>query len=358
MRYPNLQLLRVAAAVGVVLHHTAAHAVAVLGVSAGDVAFLLGRVVVGFPVPLFFAVSGFVLAHAARNSAGGHCAPRFLLARFLRLYPGYWLAVAVALGLSRGGLLSPVHRALVPHTNAGTFTLWPNGGRSPLFLGVEWSLIYEVFLSVALCGLAVFGRGMWAAAGCWLVALGVKAAVAPGLGTEVLPHWKTIGLSGFVVPFLLGVLAHGVKDRGRRWRWAAAAAVGWCLAVGSARFTSVDAAWWNWGVAAAAAVWLAARLPQVAAGNRFARLGDATYGLFLVHVPVMLAVMYAFVRCGVPGRVEAAMAAGAAALVVGFWFGRVESALHARLRPVGKWRVADFRPRWPRPRLPRFARTP
>src|SRR5262245_427807 len=127
MRYPNVHLLRVVAAAGVVIHHTGAHGAAILGIPHADVSFLLHPVAVGFPVPLFFAVSGFVLAHAVRTAPGGHSAPRFLLARFLRLYPGYWLALAVAIGLSWAGLLSATHRAFVPMTGFGTVALWPNG---------------------------------------------------------------------------------------------------------------------------------------------------------------------------------------------------------------------------------------
>ena len=349
MRYTNVQLLRVAAAVGVVAHHTGAHGAAVLGVPSEDVAFLLNRVVVGFPVPLFFAVSGFVLTHAARSAPGGHSVGRFLIARFLRLFPGYWLALGVALAMSAGGLLSPTHRELLPHVNLGTFSLWPNGARSPLFLGVEWSLIYEVFLSASLALIACGRVSLLVAV--WLVVLGVKALAAPGYGSAVLPHWTTIGLSSFLVPFLLGVIAYHANVRAPRW--VVAALVGVCPFAGASRATT-DAANWNWGVAAAGVVWLAVRLPAVRPDHPLARLGDATYGLFLIHVPVMLAVMYAGVWAG---RIEGALLAGGVALVAGFAFGRLEAGLYSRLRPIGKWTRADVRARL-RFRRPRLARTP
>lgn len=354
MRFTNLQLIRLGAALVVVVLHSAMHAVEVLGVPPGDVSFLMHRVLLGFPVPLFFAVSGVVLTHAARTARGGYSAPRFLLARFLRLFPGYWLALVVALLVSAAGLLSPVHKQLVPHVNFGTFTLWPNGARSPLFLGVEWTMLYEVFLSVALCGLALFGRRVWVAVVVWLAVLAVRAAVAPGYGTHVLPHWKSIGVSAFVIPFLFGILAYELRDRGRQW--VVAAVVGWCLVFGSARFATIDAACWNWGVAAGGAVWLAMRLPQVSAENRLVRLADASYGLFLIHVPVILAVLYAFARAGVlVGRAEGAVIAGAVAVFVGVAFGRIEWAMYLRLRPIGKWTAADVRAKltFRRPRLAR-----
>jgi exopolysaccharide production protein ExoZ len=81
VRYTNIQFLRVAAAVGVVLYHLSCHAPALVGV---DPARLGHPLLAGLPVPLFFAVSGFVLAHALRSAPPG----RFLLARAVRLYPG------------------------------------------------------------------------------------------------------------------------------------------------------------------------------------------------------------------------------------------------------------------------------
>src|SRR6187401_3600320 len=96
MRFNNIQVLRILAAVAVVLFHVEHH----LQCPA------LSRLIDGswtcFPVPLFFAISGFVLTHAVRNARTGS----FLFARALRLYPGFWLATAIVAAVlaATGGL--------------------------------------------------------------------------------------------------------------------------------------------------------------------------------------------------------------------------------------------------------------
>ena len=332
MRYTNIQFLRVAAAVGVVLYHLGCHAPPLLGL---DPAVLRHTLVAGFPVPLFFAVSGFVLTHALRSAPPG----RFLVARFLRLYPGYWLALAGVVGLMRLRVYTEHHRWMIHFVGGTTLTLWPAGpGRVLYLLGVEWSLAYEVFLSVALAAFGLVGRGraVPVLAAAWLAVLGVKMAVWPGFGFDTLPHWSTIALSGYAVPFLLGVLAYQVRGADRRWGWLVGPAAAGCLYLTCTRPVTPEQAWALLGLAAAGVVWLAVVLPQADDRNRLARLGDYTYGLFLFHVPLMLAVFYPAARLGWADRWEVVWLGGAVALAGGLLFGRLEAAVHARLRPLAR----------------------
>lgn len=346
MRYHNIQLLRVLAAVGVVLYHLACHAPILVGTDPW--AFRLPWFA-GFPVPLFFAVSGFVLTHALRSAPPG----RFLFARFLRLYPGYWLAVLGVVVLMRLRAYTEVHRWLIYFVNLKTLSLWPAGAGRVLYVcGVEWSLVYEVFLSVALVVLSLSGlrRGLPLLTAVWLTAILAKVALWPGYASDQFPHWSTITLSAFNVPFLLGVLVYHARGVGRRLRWVVLALVlGW-LAVMPLRNMTMEQHWCSWGVAAAGVVWLAAQFGQVSDRNPLARAGDWTYGLYLVHVPLMLAVFYTAARTGWVGRAEVVWAAGFVALVGGFLFGRLECAVHARLRPLAKARLPHWRA-WPLVRL-------
>ncbi|HJZ59324.1 MAG TPA: acyltransferase [Gemmataceae bacterium] len=344
MRFTNIQLLRVAAAVGVVLYHLGCHAPLLVGL---DPVWLRYPLIAGFPVPLFFAVSGFVLTHAIRSAPPG----RFLLARFLRLYPGYWLALLGVIVLMRLQLYTEHHRWLIHFVNAHTLSLWPAGvGRAVYFLGVEWSLVYEVFLSVALAGLSLFGarRGVPILTAVWLAVIGVKMTMWPGYLYDQFPHWSTIALSGYNVPFLLGVLAYQVRGCGRRWGFVVAPVVVGLLYVVCTRPMLAEQQWCCWGAAAAGVVWLAVRLRQVSERNPLARLGDCTYGLFLFHVPLMLGVFYAAARVGWVGRWEVVWLAGAVAVVGGMLFGRLECALHARLRPLAKVKFGDVKSRMAR----------
>jgi peptidoglycan/LPS O-acetylase OafA/YrhL len=331
VRYTNIQFLRVAAALGVVLFHLGCHAPALVGL---DPAAFRHPLLAGFPVPLFFAVSGFVLTHALQTAPPG----RFLLARFLRLYPGYWLALAGVVLLMWLRVYTEQHRWAIHSTGVSTVTLWPAGaGRVLYFIGVEWSLVYEVFLSTILAAFGLFGRrAVPALAGVWLAALAVKMAVRPGYGFDTFPHWSRIALSGHAVPFLLGVVAYQLRGAGRRWGWAVGPAVVGLLYLNCTRPLDPERGWAVWGLAAAGLVWLAVALPQSSGENRLARLGDCTYGLFLFHVPLMLAVFYPAARLGWGGRWEVVWLAGAVAVAGGLLFGRVEAAVHARLRPLAR----------------------
>lgn len=342
MRFHNLQLLRVAAAVGVVVYHLAVYAQAHFGVTGPLLDLLRTGSWSAFPVPLFFALSGFVLTHAVRTARPG----RFLLARAVRLYPGFWVAtllfsLAMLLtgwpdGLPLRTRLVWVGWTLRPHEYGGCLYV----------LGVEWSLVYEVMLSAAVAGMSLLGvrRGLPLAAAAWLAVLGVKAILWPGYATDPFPTWKTIALSGFNVPFLLGVLAYYLRDRGHRWRWVVFVATAAFLITVPGRLKTLEGLWLAYGAASAAAVWFAVQVRQVNETNLLARLGDCTYGLYLAHVPVMIG---AFALLGAGGRplgpTAGVLVAGAAALVVGLLYGRFEAGLHARLRPLAKLTAADVR---------------
>ncbi len=331
MRFNNIQVLRIFAAVGVVVFHLGCHGPALIGIGSPRLKFPLFA---GFPVPLFFAVSGFVLTQAIQTASPG----RFLLARFLRLYPGYWLALAGMLLLMRLRVFTEHHRWMSYFTNWTTVTLWPAGeGRVLYFLSVEWSLVYEVFLSVSVAALSLGRRrSIPVLAFLWLSAIVLKIVVWPEAFSEQFPRWSTIGLSALNAPFLLGVISFALRKADIRWAMLVAPIVLTSLALGSTVLMSLEQVWLCWGVAGAGAVWLAVKLPQLADRNVLVRLGDCTYGLFLFHAPLLFAVLYPASRLGGYGRVEVLWLAAAVAIVGGLLFGRMEAALHSRLRPIAK----------------------
>ena len=345
MRFNNLQILRFFASGGVVLVHLAIAAGMVFRLADDRLRWLMLPWLASFWVPVFFALSGFVLTHALQSSTPG----RYLVLRAARLYPGYWLAVAAVVVLAWAGAW-PAGYPFAPDPSLSSILLLPvvptRAGQRVLV--VEWTLVYEMFLSASLLGLwCVAGRRRLPAAVCfWLVVIAVKAVVKPGYGSYMQASWKSIPLSAHVVPFLLGVLAYHLRDRGRRWRWPAlAAAVG--LIVAAAKTADTDTHCWLSGWAAALAVWFLTKVPDVSARNPLVRAGGYSYGLYLLHFPAIVFGFQALTASGVLAGTWAGVAVvGAFALVLGSAFGWLELSLYGRLK-----KRLDRRPAIALPRL-------
>ncbi|MDB5311842.1 MAG: acyltransferase 3 [Gemmataceae bacterium] len=337
MRFNNLQILRLVAATGVALLHLGLIADGAAGLTGGPVPWLKMPRVATVWVPVFFAVSGFVLTHALRSTPPG----RYLLLRAVRLYPGYWVVVGAVVGLVSLGAW-PGGYPWDPAPSAASLLLLPvrptRPGESVLL--VEWTLVYEMFLSVSLLGLWCLtgGRRVAGAAGVWLAVLAAKSALWPGYGSDTLASWKSIVVSAHVVPFLLGAVAYQFRTRGRKGRWAAAAAVVGLNAVAGSWALPTDAHYWLRGVAAGLTVWFLVQLPDVSGRNPLVVAGGYSYGLYLLHFPVILFVFQAMRAAAVPpGPWTAVGVAGGTAVGLGLAFGRLELALYGRLKAALDW---------------------
>ena len=104
-------------------------------------------------VLLFFAISGFVI-YASLRGPGPNVGRRFIVTRFFRLYPAYWLSLAAGLlvfwscrGETFGGYLIFANTTMLPRLL-----------HAPLVLGVYWTLETELVF-YALCWM--LWRGGW-----------------------------------------------------------------------------------------------------------------------------------------------------------------------------------------------------
>ena len=97
-------------------------------------------------VLLFFAISGFVI-YASLRGPGPGVGRRFVIARFFRLYPAFWLSLALGL------LVFWACRGLTfrPSLILANATMLPRLLDAPLVLGVYWTLETELVF-YALCG--------------------------------------------------------------------------------------------------------------------------------------------------------------------------------------------------------------
>jgi exopolysaccharide production protein ExoZ len=231
-------------------------------------------------VDIFFVISGFIMFTATRGEQVG----TFVWRRLVRVAPLYWIATLLMLALAvRGG------EALTPDRLA---TLW----KSALFIPhfsldfpdqvypyyiPGWTLNYEMFFyALFAVGIAV-GRPL-VATSCIigsLVALGlaIEPESAPGLTYTNL----------LLLEFLAGVWIGYVHSR----RSFQSLALGVLLPLGFIAILSVGENVILRGLAASAilicALSLERSMPKL---DLLKSLGDASYAIYLFHVPAMLAV--------------------------------------------------------------------
>jgi exopolysaccharide production protein ExoZ len=151
-RLASIQMLRAAAAMGVVFAHLTESYRAVFNAEDAVWDFYYGN----FGVDLFFVISGFVMVYASESLFGQPGASRkFAIRRLIRIVPLYWIATSYALW----GLLNVTGANLPAATWKSIFGSYfflpfpfPTGG--PLLI-VGWTLNYEMFFYL-IFAIAVF----------------------------------------------------------------------------------------------------------------------------------------------------------------------------------------------------------
>ena len=285
-----IQLLRALAARTVAAGPSAFAVAAFLGRGLG-----LGREDGGagqIAVMLFFVVSGYVMVVSSQALFGQPGARRaFWTRRLIRIMPPYWTAT---------GLLALIFLTLFPAPidplrlaqSALLIPYWPaDGSVWPVpFLWVGWTLFYEMMF-YALFGLFIAWRREAAIAGIMAVlgAIALAGLWVPPQNAALFSATRPITLV-FGAGMLLALWReHGGRAPG--WlRWAAVAGLGgalWLVPMpGNLGAMGFD--YLAWAALPALLIAFAAlsgplALPAAALINR---AGDASYAVYLLHVPV------------------------------------------------------------------------
>lgn len=299
-RLGSIQVLRAVAALMVVLLH------AVKAVSETTVAWisrlaptpldaLWFREALGSGVDIFFVISGFIMVHGAGRYASGQAHPLdFLVRRLFRIYPPYWAAtlilVAILALITRGDSpeLEPqrivTSLLLVP-------AIGPDGYLRPI-LGVGWTLSYEVYFYLVFFIALWVGRARYAVLLLLVLAsLFLASRLASG-ENPVLRFLQDPIILEFAYGAGIGWFHHRLRLGALKATllffcgFAAIFASSWLIHAGE-----IDDSWrfLCWGLPAAAIV--LACLTLDFGGGRTARgmiaIGDASYAIYLVHVPVI-----------------------------------------------------------------------
>ena len=274
-----IQALRAYAALGVTLFHISVN----LGVHWGVAwpQFTLGAA----GVDLFFAISGFVMVHSAAPLFAQGSGPRiFMRRRLARIVPLYWAAtLLMALAVPVYSLREAAYSFLfVPFVKR-------SGELGPIH-PLGWTLNYEMLFYV-----------IFAATMVWPLRRAVPAATAVlvglvAFGALVRPEAPSLRFwtDPIVLEFAFGMWIAVAYRAGLRLRRVTAnglVAAGCALALlyGPEEYPALRVLGWGLPMALVLA---GATLRQPAEGaltRLFARLGDASYSLYLLHFVLLLA---------------------------------------------------------------------
>lgn len=294
-------------------------------------------------VDFFFALSGYVIAHAYDDQ---HMGVRvFMLRRAIRLYPLY--AVGLSLGLLQALALWGLGRTSMTGSDIALSGLLnavylpsPFGAESDALFplnGPSWSLFFELLINW-LYATAIYRRSAFMGAVVLLGGAVLLAAVARHGSADLGWQWTEmhVGLAKVMCSFTLGVMLRRCVTpcpwvlRGPALGCALAILMLVMLFPVPERLRAWVDAVFIFGISPLL-VWVGA---SAVLGDRMGRwaktLGGASYGLYITHLPLVFAAGFVGHKVGVPAWV---LGSGFVLAVLGWavWLERVWD------RPARKW---------------------
>ena len=263
---------------------------------------MFGRMAVVF----FLVLSGFSLAISpARHGWRSGGVVQFLRRRAWRILPPYWAALAISLVISL--FVVPASHYGPPNTSSLLvyglvlqdvfFAPTPNGAFWSIGVEAELYLLFPLVLLVRRRFNAA------AAVACVTLPVIVRGLLAPGSNPVEGDNW----LAPHLAPvFVAGVVGAGIvvaSERVRRlpWGWFAVLAALPVLALGFIQgsvWTVRHYFWIDLAIAPAMTMLIAAVatgqpawLVRLLTARPLQRLGDSSYSLYLIHLPIVLVVI-------------------------------------------------------------------
>ena len=281
-------------------------------------------------VDVFFALSGFVLAHVYAMDAGRFSARDFFAARVARLYPLHLLGLSVLLvavtgaaGLGRGGEAGG-YTPLGFVANLFMLQAWGVPGAAQWNFPV-WTLSAEAFayalFPLVIAFAAPLRRRPFLVWGAGLLVVMAVGAVWPLLGAGPLADaTQTFGAVRGALEFLIGVAARFAFTRAKfsASTGSLLASLG-VLVAGVGAVANLDL----WVVAAGASllVFAIAGIDRAGAASPLAHpvmqeLGRLSYALFALHIPLFVIMTHVLRVGGVEGPVSAPVGMGMIAVAI------------------------------------------
>lgn len=249
-------------------------------------------------VYVFFAISGYIIAYSHRDETGVAAASGYALKRIFRLYPAYLFYATAALALHLGNWTTWDTSITEQHTAAefvAATTLVPLPGcRLVSFLGVGWSLFYEVVFYILFAAFFIGRRTGIATMALFAVAIVLNETVLHGPLA-----WLSSKSLLFVAGCALG-LYRGPLPMARAAAWLAS--IGGLILLGGALLLSASPFAYPCALIGAGAITFGVIGLDHTAGERHEslvhralhRLGDVSYSLYLCHT-VVHTILFRFV---------------------------------------------------------------
>jgi peptidoglycan/LPS O-acetylase OafA/YrhL len=242
-------------------------------------------------VSLFFVLSGFILTFTYRDQLAAKGARSFYQARFARIYPVVLLGLALCVPTTLY-LLNSDDRSLLmqwyPLNNNAYLTIAPSSCEA--FFYMMFPLMLRKMMSMRLAWLSFACIGLFLMQGLWIVFLQTFLPLSrSGFLVVGLPLTR---LFEFVVGVYAAILFHRLREQGVNRH-----ALGIKLVGGSLIALTVLALWHPVSPAFYLdSPWFAALILGLALLDRpvinflnqrsLVRLGEASYSLYLIHVPI------------------------------------------------------------------------
>lgn len=290
----NIQALRAAAALLVVWEHLGnrqsgieAHYLSGQPVFASFMNFGL------FGVDIFFVISGFIIyTTTATKRTGTTTSLDFFLRRCIRIYPAYWLAFIPLLAVY---VIAPQHFTQFHSVNMNlwaSFLLLPQVGHP--FLAVSWTLVFEMYFYLIFAALLLAQRKIMLPGLVLWLGLQIVGFAVLRTASGAVPEFFA---NPIAVEFIFGV---GIGMLYARNRLPApqivfgiallACAALWIVADRLGDIPGTERIF-LWGIPATGLVYgaVAIESTQRKTAPRWAvSLGDASYALYLWHLPVLI----------------------------------------------------------------------
>ncbi|MBI0477229.1 acyltransferase [Sphingomonas sp. MA1305] len=287
MKLHSIQCMRFIAATIVVIYHAYVSFVpSALTAPAVGAAYIFGFGKVG--VHIFFVISGYIMYLTSFGRPGRFRTGQFFLRRVVRIYPIYWIFVALYLTTMT---IIGIRPALSMTQLLGALALVPP--YAPLVIGPAWTLAYEVYFYIAFGLIMVLGalRGT--------VVLTAVFIGSIALGVLLRPEHPLVAMAtnGLLLEFCMGVWVARLTTCHTQPLGVGLLAVtgavclyGAGLILGYGQLPSAL----TWGVPSAllvAGVVILDQRGHTGVMRRFSWLGDSSYVLYLCHILLIEIVM-------------------------------------------------------------------